>query len=260
MIITIGNNKGGTGKTTVSVHLAVALAKLGKKVLLIDNDTQSNSTQWLLGDAGSAMKNMDDLLDEKTINDPCEIMDYAAPTSHENLMCIPNSVEASGLAIFFAKTFPDSLLYIQKKIRAQALDSFDYTIIDCPPTLDVTFSMALCASDAVIVPVEVGSVYSIRGLTQVMKLIEGMQKVNPNLEFLKLVMNKADMRTSITKSMIKLVESQFEDQYFETILPTCTVIQQAEAAMKTLFLYNTSNPAISKFKALAKEVIEATDG
>ena len=258
MIITVGNNKGGTGKTTVSVHLAVALAKLGKKTLLIDNDPQCNTSKWVLSNIG---KTMDDLLDKNTINDTIDIMEFAVPaTSHENLWCIPNSVKASGLTLFFSQNFPESLFYLRQKIREQAEDFFDFTIIDCPPTLDVTFGMALCASDAVIVPIEVGSIYSVEGLVQVLEIIREMREPNPELTFLKLVMNKSDRRTSITKSMIELIKSKFDGMHFETILPVCTAIQQAEFARKTLFAFAPATPAVSKFKDLAKELIEVTNG
>lgn len=257
MIITIGNNKGGTGKTTVATHLSVALSKLNKKVLLIDNDTQCNASRLMTRNPKS---HLGDLLNPATIDEPCNLSDFISSTSFDDLWCLPNSLEASGLGIFFAQKFPDSLYYLRRKIRDQALNKFDFVIIDCPPTLDTTFGMALCASDAVIVPVEVGSVHSLDGLVQVLKLVEEMQNLNTELTFMKLIMNKSDMRTVVTKSIIAQIKENYADMHFNTILPVCTAIQQAEFFRKTLFTHSPTSTTIPKYKSLAKEVVEASNG
>lgn len=256
MIITIGNNKGGTGKTAIATHLSIALAKFKKKVLLIDNDPQCNSTS-IIG-ATSNQNNLYTLLSPDTIKDGCNLSDFIYTTPFEKLWCIPNSLDSSGYSLFFAENFPDSLFYLRNKIRDQATEKFDYTIIDCPPTLDTPLGMALCASDAIVIPVEVGSMHSIDGLNHVLELVSAMQAFNPELTFLKLVMNKADRRTAISKAMIAEIQENYPDKYFHTILPICTAVQQAEYLRKTLFSHAPTINMISTYKSLAKELIEVT--
>jgi len=258
MIITIGNNKGGTGKTAIATHLSIALSKHKKKVLLIDNDSQCNTTN-IIG-VTPPPKTLYTLLSPDTINEPCNLSDFIMTTPFEKLWCLPNSLDASRLSLFFAEKFPDSLSFLRNKIRQQALEKFDYTIIDCPPTLDTPLGMALCASDAIIIPIEVGSMHSIDGLNHVLELVSAMQSLNPGLKFLRLVMNKADRRTAVSKAMIAEIEENYKGQYFTTILPVCTAVQQAEYLRKTLFAHSPTSQMLSNYKLLAKELIEVTNG
>lgn len=257
MILTIGNNKGGTGKTTIAVHLAIALSKLGKKVLLIDNDSQCNASRVITKKSKEGSNSLNDLLDPETIDEPCKLSDYSVPTQFEGLSFISNVIDASRLNLFFAQNFPESLFYIRSKIREQAMEKFDFTLIDCPPTLDTPFGQALCASDAVIVPVEVGSIYSLDGLDSVLDIIEAMRSHNPELAFLKLIMNRADMRTVISKAMIAQIKDNYQDMYFETILPVCTAMQQAQFCRETLFTHAPTSSTIPKYKQFAKELLKA---
>lgn len=259
MILTIGNNKGGTGKTTTALNLSVALTRLKKKVLLIDNDPQCNATKNM-AESEAPQKTFDVLLAPSTIDDPCNLREFCTSTRYNNLWYIPNSINSSALGPFYVQNYPNSLFYLRNKIREQALELFDYVIIDCPPTLDTPLSVALCASDAVIVPVEVGSMYSIDGLEHVLTLINSMRKFNPELKFLRLLMNRADRRTSISKAMITDIQENYPNRYFETIIPICTTIQQAEYLQQTVFTHNLQQHIITKYKNLAKELISLTEG
>ena len=121
MIITIGNNKGGTGKTTVAIHLSVALSKLKKKVLLIDNDSQCNASRVMAGESKKTFRTLNDMLEPRTIDEPCNLSDYTMATQFENLSFIPNTIDASRLSLFFANNFPYSL----------GFDGFQKQIIEC---------------------------------------------------------------------------------------------------------------------------------
>jgi chromosome partitioning protein len=248
-IITIGNNKGGTGKTTITTHVGVALSKLNHRVLIIDNDSQCNATSLLLSGVNFKYSMYDFLTDPNDSN-----KEYEVKTSFPNLSCLPNVVDTSGLSLDFTKAYPDSL-YIIKIALQKMKNKYDYILIDCPPTLDIPMSMALCASHAVIIPVEVGSLHSIDGLDKCLDLIEAMQELNPQLNFLKLVMNRADKRTSISKIMIEEIKRNYSGEYFETIISVCTALQQAEYLRKTLFEYSQTHTALKLYKQLAKEIV-----
>lgn len=248
-VITVGNNKGGTGKTTITTHVGVALSKLNNRVLILDNDSQCNATSLLLSGINFKFSMYNLLTDPNN-----ESLDYEIRTSFPNLYCIPNIVDTSGLSLHFTKTYPDSLFVIKAAIE-RLKGKYDYVLIDCPPTLDLPMSMALCASDAVIIPVEVGSLHSIDGLDKCIDLISAMQEFNPRLSFLKLVMNRADKRTSISKIMIDEIKTKYAGEYFETIVSVCTALQQAEYLRKTLFEYRPTDSSLKYYKQLAKEIV-----
>ncbi len=248
-IITIGNNKGGTGKTTITTHLGVALSKLNNRVLVIDNDSQCNATSLLLSGVNFKYSMYDFLTDSKD-----DKKEYEVSTSFQNLYCLPNTVDTSGLSLEFTKKYPDSL-FTMKIALEKIQNKYDYILIDCPPTLDVTMSMALCASHAAIIPIEVGSLHSIDGLDKCLDLIGAMQEFNPQLNFLKLVMNRADKRTSISKIMIDEIKRNYKNEYFETIISVCTALQQAEYLRKTLYEYSQTHISLKLYKQLAKELL-----
>ena len=248
-IITIGNNKGGTGKTTITTHVGIALSKKKYRILIVDNDSQCNATSLLLSGVNFKYSMYDFLTDSVDID-----REYAVRTSFPGLYCLPNIVDTSGLSLDFMKLYPDSL-FILKNALEKIQNEFDYILIDCPPTLDLPMSMALCASQAVIIPIEVGSRHSIDGLDKCLDLIDAMQEFNPELNFLKLVMNRADKRTSITKIMTAEIQKNYSGEYFETIISICTALQQAEYLRKTLFEYSPTHPALKFYKQLATEII-----
>jgi len=252
-IITVGNNKGGTGKTAITTHVGVALSKLQKKVLIIDNDSQCNATSLLLSDKKFKYSMYDFL------SDPANDIECEVTTKFPNLYCIPNIVDTSGLSLRFARNYPESL-YTMRTALDKIKDKYDYILIDCPPTLDIPMSMALCASNAVIIPVEVGSIHSLDGLDKCLELIDAMMEFNPVLNFLKLVMNKADKRTSISKIMIDEIKNKYQNKYFETVISVCTAIQQAEYLRKTLFEYRPTDGALHSYKNLAKEIVTSLEG
>lgn len=248
-VISIANNKGGTGKTTVSVMLSIALAKLGYRVLLLDNDTQCNATKLLTHGASSHRYSMYDLITEPENFS----MDKAILTNFPPLYLVPNIIDTSGLSLGFSQDIGASLTIMDTALR-QISNDFDYVIIDCPPTLDIPMSMALAASDGVIVPVEVGSIHALDGVEVCLGAISEVQTINPRLSFLKIIMNRADMRTSVSKVMISDVKRLYPGQAFDTVWRICTAIQQAEYLRETLYEYAPRNNFLRHVKALAIEV------
>ncbi|MCD4741637.1 MAG: ParA family protein, partial [Desulfobacteraceae bacterium] len=136
---------------------------------------------------------------------------------------------------------------------------YDYVLIDTPPSLDVTLSISLNASHIVIIPIEVSSLHSLEGHDKVLDLISAMQERNKDLRFLKLVMNKADRRTSVSKVLIARVLNDYGQKYcFKTIIPVCTAMQQAEYLHKTVFLHKPNEKITTLFKELATELVAET--
>lgn len=254
IIISILNNKGGVGKTTATCNLAHALTKLGKKVLVIDMDSQCNSTSLLLSGNKDQPNSLFELLSPDSPDFPAEKCIY--PTSYVDLYCIPNIQDTAGLEPDFITEAPESFFVLRKKVREYAQSRFDYTIIDNPPNMGTFVIISLYCSDFVIVPIEAGSAFSIEGLTKAIKLINNIRNNgNEDLRFLRLLINKLDRRTSESKAALTYISDVFsDDQVFETIIPSCASFQKAERANETILRHAPSTSGNRAYRSLAEEL------
>lgn len=225
MIISIINNKGGVGKSTSTVNLAHALANRGKKVLVIDQDSQCNSTSSLL--PTTVQKSLKDVYAGDR-----NIKSCIYPSKIDGVDILPNDQSTAAMEMSLYEHLGSSSRLYLDTVRPYVNEKYDYTLIDCPPTLGLWLIMALAASDCAIVPVDAGSAYAIDGLTTSIKMInEIAEKANPNLTFLRILVNKADLRTSISRTLVDFIHRTFgEQKVFSTTIPLNTAIQQAELA------------------------------
>ena len=258
MLIAIINNKGGVGKTATAVNLGHALALLGKKVLVIDMDSQCNATEILFQNLPSYQPSLYDIF----ASENSDITNCIVSTEHENLFLLPNIPETAGLEPELIAGAPDSFFRLRKAIRDYALKHFDFTLLDNPPNMGTFVISSLLASDFVIVPTEAGSKYSADGLVKAVKLIEETrQKLNPDLRFLKLLVTKVDRRTSIANLVLDQIRSIFpKEKVFDTYVPVNTDLQKAEFQGKTIFSYRSSAPAAHAYRKLAEELIQTIGG
>lgn len=255
-IICCANNKGGIGKTSVTCHLAVALSLLKFKVLVIDNDAQCNATSILLPKNCMVYNTLYEVFDSQAEDVSVESCIYA--TEYKGLECMPNVEQTSGLELDLAAHHPASFLLLRKKIRAYAKEHYDFTIIDCPPTTGLFVANALFASDYTLIPVDAGSAHSLDGLKKVLDLVASIQVAgNPDLRFLRLLINRVDMRTSITRIILEDIEKRFsKDQIFETRIPVSTNFEQAEYAKETVFSRYPHCRGGRVYNELAHELID----
>jgi len=256
VISAISNYKGGVGKTITAINLSAALAIKKKKILLIDIDPQSDSTRALLQNPASINKTVYHLLDpDEKIQD---LQDFIHPTIHKNLSIIPNITETSGLEIPLAQNFPESNLYLRSAVHDYVKKTFDYIFIDCPPTLSIFVSNALHCADCVIIPTDAGSGNSLEGVRGVLGLMESIKIAgNPELKFLKILINKIDRRKSAHKANIDAINDRFGDENtFETSIPTSTLFEAAETITKsTIFTNDASSKGAQAFRTLSKEFL-----
>lgn len=249
-IICVVNNKGGVGKSTATLNLSHCLANKGYRVLVVDQDPQSNSTKILLG----ATPETNTLYDIYAHAERAENCIY--PTSYENLSCLPNIPRTATLEMDLYQDVRSSYLLLRNALRAYVTDNFDFTVIDCPPNLGLFVMQALMATDFVIVPVETGSRFALDGLTAAIELIENLNTtVNPDLRFLRLLINKVDLRTSISKSSVDHIRKKFgKDLTFDTTIPINTEFQKSEAEGKTIIRYAPRSTGAKRFRMLADEL------
>ncbi|MFP4475043.1 MAG: ParA family protein [Desulfatibacillaceae bacterium] len=256
-VICCANNKGGIGKTCLACHLAVGLAKNQQRVLVIDNDAQCNATSMLLPTNTLIRRSLYELY-EQNPSDSGDMPTSVYPSKYQGLYCIPNVEQTSGLELELASSYPDSLLTLRNAVRDFAVSEFDYTIIDCPPTLSLFVANALYASDFTIVPIDAGSAYSLDGLRKVLELISSVQASgNPDLNTFRLLINRVDKRTAISRIILDDIRQRFsEGQVLNTTIPVNTAFQQAEYANETVFRYHATSRGAKAYRALAREVMD----
>jgi|SRR5687768_3864862 chromosome partitioning protein len=246
-IISLVNQKGGVGKTTTAVSLAVALGRRGQRVLLVDLDPQANATSALGIDGKDMAGTYDAILDETPMSQ-CVIR-----VEEEHVSLVPSSAELSGAEV--------ELVPVMARERrltnalAQVRDSFDWILVDCPPSLGLLTINALNASDAVIIPVQC-EYMALEGLSRLMETLELVKRnLNPKLEVLGLVLTMFDGRTRLAQQVVEEVRGHFP-QTFSTIIPRSVRLSEAPSHGKSIFLYDQVGRAATAYDAVASELLE----
>lgn len=255
IISVICNYKGGVGKSLTSINLSSSLAIKGKKCVVIDCDPQSNSTTALI-QTQSINKSLYHILDKET--SISNIQDVIYPTIHKNLYIIPNITETSGLEIPLAQDFPESNFFLKNAVYDYIKENFDYAFIDCPPTLSIFVSNALHCGDCVIIPVDAGSGNSLDGVSGVLDLMKSIKETgNPNLRFLKILINKIDRRKSAHKANIDDIKQRFGvENSFNSTIPTSSFFEITETiTQSTIFTFKPSSKPAQAFRKLSNEFL-----
>jgi chromosome partitioning protein len=255
VIIAVSNNKGGVGKTTVACNLGHAIAKEGKTVLVVDIDSQCNATTLLMKRDFAVRDSMYELL---SLEDAVAVDKCIYPTPYANFYCLPNVAETSGLEPDLIEDKSGAyLMRLRDRLRPYAIDTFDLTIIDTPPNLGSFVLSTLYATDFAIVPVAARSTFSLEGLIRALDLIKRIQQQkNPNLRFLRLLINEVDKRTSSSKASIEHITRNFpQDMVFKTMIPVNATFHQAELHSQTIIAENYSSNGSKAFRKLAIETI-----
>jgi len=252
-IISVINNKGGCGKTTTTVNIADALGKKGKKVLVVDMDSQCNTTSKL--NSKNISKSMYDVLNPD--NNNVDLNSFFYPTNYKNVHLIPNLDITGSLEPALIESSPDSFFKLREILRNYATQNYDFTIIDNPPNMGTFVLCSLYASDFVIVPIKAGSTDSVEGLIKATNLIYEIQKKgNSNLKFLRILINYVDKRTAISKAVVEQIKKTFDqDQIFKTLIPVNTSFERAEAKGESIFQNDATSTGARAFRNLASELI-----
>ena len=254
-VISLVNQKGGVGKTTTSINLSSALGHLGKKVLLIDLDPQSNSTTGLGINKANIKLSVYDVITNR-----CEISDAIIKTKFKNLSIIPSMIFLSGVEIELMQTSmreDNFILGDQLKNQINKIkDRYDFIIIDCPPALGILTTNALAASDSVLIPVQC-EYFALEGVTQLLNTIILTQtKVNPKLDIEGVLLTMLDGRTLVGLEVVEDVRKFFKEKVFNTIIPRLVRLVEAPSHGKPIIEYDPKCRGALAYINLAKEVIE----
>ncbi len=241
------NQKGGVGKTTVTVNLASALAEMGKKVLLIDFDAQVNLTHAVSGDPKK--KNI-----YQVITGQVSAIDAVQSTMFNNLFLIPGSLDIAGLAIELVDEEKRELFL--KRSLASIDDEFDYILLDCPPSLGLETVNALCWCDEVIIPLQC-EYLAMEGLNLIMRTITNIKKsINPSIRILGILFTMFSKRVKLNQDVVNDITEFFPDLVFKTIIPRSSRLAEAPSHGLPINYYDKSSSGAKAFKELCKEVIE----
>lgn len=247
--ISISNQKGGVGKTTTATNLSACLAKLGKKILLVDMDPQSNTTSGL----GINKNNLAFSIYDVIINDK-EINEVILRTGYESLDIVPSHTDLTGAEVELTSMMArDSRLKTRlSNIRA----NYDFIIIDCPPSLGLLTINSLTASDSVLIPIQC-EYYALEGLSQLLNTVELVKKnLNPSLEIEGILLTMFDSRTNLSSQVINEVRNYFSDKVYNTIIPRTVKLSEAPGFGKPIIYYEERSVGAEAYSKLAMEFLE----
>jgi len=247
-IISICNQKGGTGKTTSAINLAAYLALAEKRVLLMDLDPQANATSGLGVNKHNIRKSTYHVLLEEL-----DIKEILQSTVVTNLSLAPSNLDLTGAEVELVGILGRE--YRLKKALDKVRENFDFMLIDSPPSLGLLTINALCASDSLLIPVQC-EYYALEGLTQLSNTVKLVKEnLNPRLIIEGVLLTMADFRTNLTKEVIQEARAYFKEKVYHTVIPRNIRLTEAPGFGKPIALYDRESIGAQKYEELSREIL-----
>ena len=248
-IIAFANQKGGVGKTTTCVNVAAYMAMMGKKILIVDLDPQGNATSGVGIKKSKGLKTIYDLIDGESSFD-----EAIQPTIVENLFIIPSTVDLAGAEVELIQ-IPQREKVV-KKLLDEIKDSYDFILIDCPPSLGLITVNALTASDSVIIPMQC-EFYAMEGITQLMNTIRLIKyHHNPNIDIEGVVMTMKEKRFNLTNQVSNEIIKVFNKKVYVTTIPRNVRLAEAPSHGLPVALYDSNSKGAEAYLSLAEEILK----
>ncbi|MDX5346316.1 MAG: ParA family protein [Hymenobacteraceae bacterium] len=242
-IVSVINQKGGTGKTTTTINLGSALQKLGNSVLLVDLDPQSNLS-YSLGITAPGATIADMFTEGKAAADII--------IEKDGLSILPGSTDLVDIEISLV-TQPKREQFLKEMLRE--IKGYDYVLIDCPPSLSLLTVNALVASDMVLIPLQM-EVLTLQGLDQILGTISKIQKAfNPDLKIKGIVVVMYDQRRKLSQEVLEYLRENVQEKVFESRIRLNVKLAEAPSFGQSILDYQPSSYGAQDYMALAEEFI-----
>ncbi|GAB4491195.1 MAG: ParA family protein [Thermodesulfovibrionales bacterium] len=246
-VVSIVNQKGGVGKTTTAINLAASLALAGEEILLVDIDSQGNTTSGLGIDRNEQERTI-----YQVFSGESSLQEAALSTAIENLYLVTSSIDLLGAEIELVDR--EGREQILTKALEAARGRYRYIFIDCPPSLGLLTLNALVASDSVIVPVQC-EYYALEGLSLLVRTINLVQNsFNPNLEIEGILLTMF-AGNKLAHQVAEEIRKHFGQKVYETIIPRNVALGEAPSHGKPAILYDVKSKGAQSYLSLAKEIL-----
>lgn len=253
-IIAFANQKGGVGKTTSAVNAATALAALGKKTLLVDLDPQGSATSGV-----GLQKSVLTRTSYNVISENCDIKDAIIKTKFKNLFVIPSNISLAASEFEIASQ-PEREYFLKKQLdKLRADNTYDYVIIDCPPSLSIITINALTASDGVIIPMQC-EYYALEGLSQLMMTVKMIrQHFNRDLTVTGILITMYNPRYKLSSQVLAELKKYYDDKLFGTKISRSVALCEAPSFGEPIYYYARYSKGSLEYTDVAEEIIARTE-
>ncbi len=251
-VISVINQKGGVGKTTTTINLATALAKKGKKILIIDLDPQGNATTGLGKSNNDEEKSIYNILIGKISAE-----NAIQESSVKGLDLIGSNVNLSGLEVETANDANRAFLLkeILKKENNSLFNDYENIFIDCPPSLSLLTVMSLVSADELLIPLQT-EFFALEGITQLVKTIDRIKaNLNPKLSIRGILLTMFDKRNKLSSQVDNEARKHFKDKVYKTVIPRNVRLSEAPSHGVPCLIYDKGCPGSKSYISLAEEFI-----